>query len=110
MIWTGATVFIFLVIHFFNFYFIRLGLVQGNPEDFYSVAHSLFKIPAYNYIYLLCFILLGLHLYHAIISAFQTIGLNHRLWTPVVKAFAWIYAIIIPAGFAVISITIWQFR
>ena len=110
MIWTGATVFIFLVIHFFNFYFIRLGLVQGNPEDFYSVAHSLFKIPAYNYIYLLCFILLGLHLYHAIISAFQTIGLNHRLWTPVVKAFAWIYAILIPAGFAVISITIWQFR
>jgi succinate dehydrogenase / fumarate reductase cytochrome b subunit len=110
MIWTGATVFIFLVIHFFNFYFMRLGLVQGNPEDFYSVAHSLFKIPAYNYIYLLCFILLGLHLYHAIISAFQTIGLNHRLWTPVVKAFAWIYAIIIPAGFAVISITIWQFR
>ena len=59
MIWTGATVFIFLVIHFFNFYFMRLGLVQGNPEDFYSVAHSLFKIPAYNYIYLLCFILLG---------------------------------------------------
>ncbi len=110
MIWTGASVFIFLVIHFFNFYFMRLGLVQGNPEDFYSVAHSLFKIPAYNYIYLLCFILLGLHLYHAIISAFQTIGLNHRLWTPVVKAFAWIYAIIIPAGFAVISITIWQFR
>jgi len=110
MIWTGATVFIFLVIHFFNFYFMRLGLVQGNPEDFYSVAHSLFKIPAFNYIYLLCFILLGLHLYHAIISAFQTIGLNHRLWTPVVKAFAWIYAIIIPAGFAVISITIWQFR
>lgn len=110
MIWTGAAVFTFLVIHFFNFYFIRLGLVRGNPEDFYSVAYGLFEIPVYNYIYLLCFILLGLHLYHAIVSAFQTLGLNHRLWTPVVKAFAWIYAVIIPAGFAVISITIWQFR
>jgi len=110
MIWTGAAVFTFLVIHFFNFYFMKLGLVEGTPEDFYSVAHNLFKIPEYNYIYLLCFILLGLHLYHAIISAFQTLGLNHRLWTPVIKAFAWIYAIIIPAGFAVISITIWQFR
>lgn len=110
MIWTGASILIFLVIHFFNFYFIKLGLVRGNPEDFYSVAHQLFKIPAYNYIYLVCFTLLGLHLFHAISSAFQTLGLNHRIWTPVVKIFALIYAIVLPTGFAFISITIWQFR
>jgi succinate dehydrogenase / fumarate reductase cytochrome b subunit len=110
MIWTGSTIFIFLILHFFNFYFIRLGFVQGNPEDFYSVAHNLFKIPAYNYIYLACFLLLGLHLYHAFSSAFQTLGLNHRIWTPVVKVCALIYAIIIPLGFGLISITLWKFR
>ena len=110
MIWTGASVLTFLILHFFNFYFIRLGFVEGNPEDFYSVAHSLFKIPAYNFIYLFCFGLLGLHLFHAFSSAFQTLGLNHRIWTPVVKVFAWIYSIAIPLGFAIISITIWQFR
>ena len=110
MIWTGASVFTFLVLHFFNFYFIKLGLVKGDPENFYSVAHNLFKIPAYNYIYLTCFLLLGFHLYHAFSSAFQTLGLNHRIWTPVVKALAWVYAIVIPAGFAFISITMWQFR
>jgi succinate dehydrogenase / fumarate reductase cytochrome b subunit len=110
MIWTGASIFTFLVIHFFNFYFIKLGLVRGNPEDFYSVAHQLFKIPAYNYIYLVCFTLLGLHLFHAFSSAFQTLGLNHRIWTPVVKIVAWIYAIVLPLGFAFISITLWQFR
>ena len=110
MIWTGACVLTFLVLHFFNFYFIKLGLVYGNPEDFYSIAHNLFKMPAYNYIYLTCFILLGLHLFHAFSSAFQTLGLNHRIWTPVVKVFAWIYAILIPAGFAFISISLWLFR
>jgi succinate dehydrogenase / fumarate reductase cytochrome b subunit len=110
MIWTGASVLTFLVLHFFNFYFIRLGFVQGDPDNFYSAAHTLFKIPAYNYIYLVCFGLLGLHLFHAFSSAFQTLGLNHRIWTPVVKVFAWIYAIAIPLGFAFISITIWQFR
>lgn len=110
MIWTGASVLTFLVLHFFNFYFIRLGLVEGNPEDFYSVAHSLFRIPAYNYIYLTCFVLLGLHLFHAFSSAFQTLGLNHRIWTPVVKVFAWIYAILLPAGFAFISLSLWLFR
>lgn len=110
MIWTGASVLTFLVLHFFNFYFIKIGLVQGNPEDFYSVAHNLFKIPAYNFIYLACFLLLGLHLHHAFYSAFQTLGLNHRIWTPVVKTFAWIYSILVPAGFAFISFTIWQYR
>ncbi len=110
MIWTGATVLIFLILHFFNFYFIRLGLVPGNPEDFYSVAHGLFSIPLYNYIYLACFALLGLHLYHAFSSAFQTLGLNHRIWTPVVNVVAVVYAVVIPLGFSFISVTIWLFR
>lgn len=110
MIWTGSTVLIFLVLHFFNFYFIKLGIVKGDPENFYGVAHSLFKVPAYDYIYLACFILLGFHLHHAFYSAFQTLGLNHRIWTPIVKAVAWIYAILIPAGFAIVAISIWLFR
>jgi succinate dehydrogenase / fumarate reductase cytochrome b subunit len=110
MIWTGATILTFLILHFFNFYFMKLGLVKGNPEDFYSVAHSLFKIPAYDIIYLICFALLGFHLFHAFYSAFQTLGLNHRIWSPVVKVIALIYAILIPAGFAFIAITLWLFR
>jgi succinate dehydrogenase / fumarate reductase cytochrome b subunit len=110
MIWTGATVLTFLVLHFFNFYFVKLGLVNGDPEDFYNMAHNLFKIPAYNYIYLTCFTLLGFHLYHAFSSAFQTLGLNHRIWTPVIKVIALIYAIVLPAGFASISISLWLFR
>jgi succinate dehydrogenase / fumarate reductase, cytochrome b subunit len=110
MIWTGATILTFFILHFFNFYFIKLGLVKGNPEDFYSVAHSLFKIPAYDIIYLTCFALLGFHLFHALYSAFQTLGLNHRIWSPVVKVVALIYAILIPAGFAFIAITLWLFR
>jgi succinate dehydrogenase / fumarate reductase cytochrome b subunit len=110
MIWTGATILTFLILHFFNFYFMKLGLVKGNPEDFYSVAHSLFKIPAYDFIYLGCFALLGFHLFHAFYSAFQTLGLNHRIWSPIIKVIAFIYAITIPAGFASIAITLWLFR
>lgn len=110
MIWTGSSIFIFLILHFFNFYFIKLGIVEGNPEDFYSTAHNLFKIPAYNYIYLTCFAILGFHLFHAFSSAFQTLGLNHRIWTPIVKVVALIYSIVIPLSFAFISISLWLFR
>ena len=110
MIWTGAIILTFLILHWFNFYFIKLGFVKGNAEDFYSVAHSLFKIPAYDIIYLTCFALLGFHLFHAFYSAFQTLGLNHRLWNPIVRPIALIYAVLIPAGFASIPITLWLFK
>lgn len=110
MIWTGGSILIFLVIHFFNFYFIKLGFVEGDPENFYSLVHQLFAIPAYNIFYLICFILLGLHLFHAFSSAFQTLGLNHRIWTPIVKVIALLYAILIPVGFAIIPLVIWLFK
>ncbi len=110
MIWTGGAVMIFLALHFFNFFFVKLGLVSGNPEDFYTRAHNLFSIPAYNFIYITAFIVLGLHLYHAVWSATQTLGLNHRIWTPIIKGLAVIYAIIIPAGFGFIAIALWLLR
>lgn len=107
MIWTGGTIFIFLILHFFNFYFIKLGIVPGDPENFYQTAHDLFQTPAYNIIYWVCFILLGFHLHHAFYSAFQTLGLNHRIWTPIVKVMATVYAIAISVGFAYIPFVIW---
>jgi len=107
MIWTGGSILIFLVIHFFNFYFIKLGIVEGDPENFYSVAWQLFRVPSYVILYWICFILLGFHLYHALQSAFQTLGLNNNFWTPVVKVLSLIYAIVVPVGFAIIPLIIW---
>lgn len=110
MIWTGGAVLIFLVIHFFNFYFIKLGLVEGDPEDFYSVAWQLFNIPGYVILYWICFLLLAFHLYHALQSAFQTLGLANDFWTPVIKAISLIYSIVLPAGFAIIPLVIWLIK
>jgi len=106
MIWTGGIIFIFLAIHLTNFYFIKIGLIEGDPENFYGIAHSLFAMPGYIIFYLICFIGLGFHLYHAFFSAFQTVGLNHRIWTPVVNFVAVLYAILIPVGFSSIPIII----
>ncbi|HUW91969.1 MAG TPA: succinate dehydrogenase cytochrome b subunit [Bacteroidales bacterium] len=106
VIWTGGSVLVFLVIHFFNFYFMKLGWVEGNPEDFYSVAHNLFIIPGYVVFYWVCFVLLGFHLYHALQSAFQTLGLKNEFWTPVIRILSLIYSIILPLGFASIPLLI----
>ncbi|MCB0799576.1 MAG: succinate dehydrogenase cytochrome b subunit [Bacteroidales bacterium] len=110
MIWTGGSVLIFLVIHFFNFYFIKLGLVEGDPENFYAVAYSLFAVPGYVILYWVCFLLLGLHLYHALQSAFQTLGWSNEFWKPVIRVISLIYAIAVPAGFTIIPLAIWLFK
>ncbi len=110
MIWTGGSVLIFLVIHFFNFYFIKLGIVEGDPENFYSVAYQLFNVPGYVILYWVCFLVLGLHLYHALQSAFQTLGLSNEFWTPLIKIISLIYAIAVPVGFAIIPLVIWLFK
>ncbi len=110
MIWTGGSVLIFLVIHFFNFYFIKLGLVEGDPENFYAVPYSLFAVPGYVILYWVCFLLLGLHLYHALQSAFQTLGWSNEFWKPVIRVISLIYAIAVPAGFTIIPLAIWLFK
>lgn len=110
MIWTGGSILIFLVIHFFNFYFIKLGIVEGDPENFYGVAYQLFKLPGYVILYWICLLLLGLHLYHAVQSAFQTLGWSNLFWKPIVRIAALIYAILLPAGFALIPLVIWLFK
>jgi len=107
MIYTGIVIFIFLFIHFMNFYFVKLGWVQGDAENFYGMAHDLFKIPLYLIIYLVSFVILGFHLHHAFQSAFQTLGWNHPKYTPVINALGVIYAIIIPLGFFFIPIIIY---
>lgn len=110
MIWTGGSVLIFLVIHFFNFYFIKLGIVEGDPENFYAVAYQLFAVPGYVILYWVCFLILGFHLYHALQSAFQTLGWSNEFWKPVIRVISLLYAIVLPVGFAIIPLVIWLFK
>jgi succinate dehydrogenase / fumarate reductase cytochrome b subunit len=110
MIYTGAIVLIFLVIHFLNFYFIKLGWVSnpnisadGEP-DFYLIAQELFARPGYSLLYIALFIVLGFHLNHAFQAAWQTFGVNHPQYNSFIQWFGTIYSIIIPLGFIIIPI------
>ena len=85
MIYTGGIVFIFLVIHMMNFYFIKLGwvkspvaLAEGGEPDFYSTAIWLFGQPVYSVLYMALIVVLGVHLNHAFQAAFQTLGLQNK--------------------------------
>jgi succinate dehydrogenase / fumarate reductase cytochrome b subunit len=113
MIYTGGIIVIFLIIHFFNFYFIKLGWVgdpattpytpEGEP-NFYKIARQLFEIPLYSVLYILLFLVLAFHLWHAFQSAFQTLGLNHKTYSPCIENFGKAYSILIPLGFIIIPV------
>jgi len=104
MIHTGAIIFVFLMVHFFNFYFVKLGWVEPpagmEREDFYQMATLLFSNRFYAILYIVLMVFLAFHLNHAFQSAFQTLGLNHTKYTPFIKFIGTLYSIIIPLGFA----------
>ncbi len=112
MIHTGIIVFIFLVLHFIHFYFMKIHLVEphylledGHP-DFYLEAINLFKQPLFAAIYVISFLALGFHLNHAIQSAFQSMGWEHSKYTPCIKGLSTAFALLITVGFSIIPIII----
>ncbi len=113
MFHTGIILFIFLVLHFFDFYFIKVGLVappQGIAiHDFYQRSLLLFSTPWYSLLYIVSFIVLGIHLNHAIQSAFQTLGWNHSKYMDAVKVTGSTFSVAIAVGFSLVPIYILLF-
>lgn len=113
MVVLGLFVLAFLVVHIMNFYWKMkvthdLGMVTIDGvemHDSYTLVSGLFKsCYTYSIIYIISFVLLGLHLTHGFWSAFHTIGLNNKPWYPRLRMAGHIYTFIIVVGFSIIPI------
>jgi len=114
MIHTGAIIFVFLIIHFVHFFFVKIGIMpipEGavNEYDFYAMTQLVFSSGLNSLIYVVCMVFLGFHLKHAFQSAFQTLGLNHPRYFPIIKVIGTVYAIAIAVGFSSIPIYFYFF-
>ena len=114
MIHTGVIIFVFLIIHFVHFFFVKIGIMPipegaADKYDFYVMAQLVFSNGLYSLIYVVCMIFLGLHLKHAFQSAFQTLGLNHPRYFPIIKVVGTVYAIAIAVGFSSIPVYFYFF-
>ena len=76
----------------------------SSHHNFYDIARYVFDSKSYCLVYVGFMVLLSFHLIHAFQSAFQSIGLSHPTYTPVIKWVGYIYAVVIPAGFAIIPL------
>jgi len=91
---TGSIVLFFIVIHLYNFFLpYRITSMEDNVT-LAMMVKAAFQNPLYAGLYVIGVTFLFFHLSHGFRSAFHTLGLNNKKYTPVWKAigtgFAWL--------------------
>ena len=109
MIWSGPIVAAFVVFHVLH---LTAGAVvplrelgPNMPDVRYNVITG-FSNPWISGFYILAMILLCLHLYHGIWSMFQSVGISHPRYTPMLKKAAAVLSILVAVGNCSIPIAV----
>lgn len=109
----GTIILIFLVIHLKDFWgeskFGDLKTTAYGDEnygDLYAQVVYWFGKGWYVTLYVFCMCALAFHLWHGFSSAFQTFGWRHQKYTPIITFVGRAFAIIIPALFAWIPLSL----
>lgn len=108
----GTIILVFILLHMYQFWLqMKMGATEmvtyegGEPiKDLYTLVMGAFANPIFVVIYVVSMIVIAFHLFHGFESAFQTLGLNHRKWTPFIKLVGRAYSILVPLGFAIIPV------
>ena len=100
----GTIILVFLLVHLYNFFWrARFGSLDpdiNHNDDLYRVVVTSFHQWWYVALYVAAQASLGYHLWHGFRSGFQTLGLNHRKYMPLIKSFGYAFAVLVSAGFA----------
>ena len=103
MRWTGPLVGTYLAYHLAHFTF-GVGVAGFDPHDVFATVVTGFRNPYLAGLYILAMGLLVFHLYHAIWSFLQTLGVNHPRYNSWRRLFAMGMAFAIGAGFIAVPV------
>lgn len=98
----GSIVLAFIIYHLITFKygtFYSVTYEGVEMRDLHRLMVEVFSSPAYVAGYVVCLLLLGVHLSHGASSVFQSLGINHPHYTPAIKKAGIAYAFIVAAGF-----------
>ncbi|HTB20655.1 MAG TPA: succinate dehydrogenase cytochrome b subunit [Bryobacteraceae bacterium] len=97
MYWSGPIILAFVVYHLLDFTF---GTVNPRfqPGNVYGNVVASFQLIPVAVFYIIAMLLLCLHLYHGLWSMFQSLGIAHPRYTPMLRKTAGVVAILIAAG------------
>jgi len=109
--WLGTIIFVFLLLHLYQFWLqMKLGNIPyvniGGEEvkDLYTAVAVAYSNLGYVIFYVVSMIVIGYHLLHGFQSAFQSLGLNHQKYSPLIQTVGKVIAIVVPLLFAVIPV------
>lgn len=112
MAYTGILILVYVMYHLSHFtlggahseYFSYVD--SAGRHDVYRMVVESFQQPIISASYIIAMIVTGLHLNHAVSSAFQTLGLNHPRYTPLINSMGPALGIILMLGFISIPVAI----
>ena len=109
--WLGIIILVFLLIHMYQFWLqMKLGnvpLVEYDGvqvKNLYAPVTAAFTNIGFVIFYVLSMVVIAFHLWHGFQSSFQTLGLNHKKYTPFIQGMGKVYSVLVPLGFALIPI------
>lgn len=97
--YSGFIILAFIIFHLVNFHFAD----KTNNTIFQIVAEA-FSNPLYIVIYIAAMIVLAIHVSHAFWSLFQTIGINHPKYMPIIRIAGIVISLIFGVGFGFLPI------
>ncbi|TAE83927.1 MAG: succinate dehydrogenase [Bacteroidetes bacterium] len=105
----GTLLLIFLIIHLKHFWITSrfTDQITGGHITLYEEMKIIFSELWVVVLYMLSMISLGYHLLHGFQSAFQTLGLNHKRYTPLIKNTGVIFSILFPLLFALMPLVMY---
>ena len=112
MIASGLITMFFVLVHVKQFKFGTFYLVEGVEEvrDLYRTEIEVFSNPFWVLFYVICTLIVGLHLRHGIASGFQSLGLDHPRYTRRLVLWGIVGAVIIAGGLATIPVWVYLTR
>lgn len=109
MIVSGLVTLLFVLVHVKQFkYGASYPTVSDSAvRDLYRTEMEVFRQPLWVAFYVICASIVGLHLRHGISSGFQSIGLDHPLYTRRLTVLGIVFAVIIGGGLALIPVWVY---
>jgi succinate dehydrogenase / fumarate reductase cytochrome b subunit len=97
MYWSGPIILAFVIYHLLDFTFGQVN-PHYQPGNVYGNVVASFQLLPVAAFYIIAMLLLCLHLYHGLWSMFQSLGIAHPRYTPMLRRGAAVVATLIAVG------------
>jgi succinate dehydrogenase / fumarate reductase cytochrome b subunit len=98
--YTGVLILAFVIVHLIKFRFVD----KMTIDDFVILSKTFADFGFWTLFYIAGVIVVAIHVSHGFWSGFQTLGLSHPKYMPLVERLAIIFSLIIGIGFASIPV------